>query len=192
MRAAFGAVAAGLLLACAAGTAGAQPVWQGPYIGASLGAQWGDVSNSGTQPSGGTLGAFGGYNWQNGGFIFGVEVDAHISNASDRFAAWQFSNPWFGTVRGRGGIAFNQALLYGTIGLAYGTLRAQSMVTGATERNTSLGLAFGGGAEITLTSRWRARVEYLYADFIDRSYALTGTSNGLAASLLRLGLYYRF
>ncbi|HZQ13540.1 MAG TPA: outer membrane beta-barrel protein, partial [Pseudolabrys sp.] len=84
MRAAFGAVAAGLLLACAAGTAGAQPVWQGPYIGASLGAQWGDVSNSGTQPSGGTLGAFGGYNWQNGGFIFGVEVDAHISNASDR------------------------------------------------------------------------------------------------------------
>jgi opacity protein-like surface antigen len=37
-----------------------------------------------------------------------------------------------------------------------------------------------------------AKVEWLYLDLGDRSYSLTGANNGLAASLMRLGLNYRF
>src|SRR6267142_496513 len=40
--------------------------------------------------------------------------------ANDTFAAWKFSNPWFGTLRGRAGYAMNNVLLYATFGLAYG------------------------------------------------------------------------
>ena len=63
------------------------------------------------------------YNWQSGQFVYGVEADLQASGADDTFAAYKFSNPWFGTVRGRVGYAFNNILLYGTLGLAFGDLQ---------------------------------------------------------------------
>ena len=74
-------------------------------------------------PSGFAGGLQAGYNVQHGAFVFGAETDIQFSGADDRFAPWKFSNPWFGTLRGRGGYAFNNILFYGTVGLAYGTLR---------------------------------------------------------------------
>ena len=47
-----------------------------------------------------------GYNFQNGPWVFGVEGDLQVTSTDDTFAPWKFSNPWFGTVRGRGGYAF--------------------------------------------------------------------------------------
>jgi len=47
------------------------------------------------------------------------------------FAPWQFSNPWFGTLRGRAGVAVGNVLIFGTAGLAYGSL------TGDTSGNLS-------------------------------------------------------
>ena len=43
-----------------------------------------------------------------------------------RSSPWQFSNPWFGTLRGRAGVALSNVLLFGTAGLAYGDLRADT------------------------------------------------------------------
>ena len=40
--------------------------------------------------------------------------------------------------------------------------------------------------------RGGARVEYLYVDLADQTYALTGAANGLASHLVRLGINYRF
>ena len=65
--------------------------------------------------------------------MFGVETDVQFSGADDRFAPWKFTNPWFGTLRGRAGYAMNNILFYGTVGLAYGTLSAQNTVTGVAE-----------------------------------------------------------
>jgi outer membrane immunogenic protein len=59
----------------------------------------------------------GGYNMQFGQFVFGGEADLGASGASDTFASWRFSNPWFGTVRGRDGVALDNILFYGTLGL---------------------------------------------------------------------------
>jgi outer membrane immunogenic protein len=85
--------------------------WQGPYVGANLGYQWGSTTNDPTNPSGVAGGLQGGYNWQVGQFVFGGETDIQLSTADDVFAPWKFSNPWFGTLRLRAGLAMNNVLL---------------------------------------------------------------------------------
>src|ERR1043166_4472046 len=99
--------------------------WAGPYLGGNIGYAWGSVDNNGAKPSGFDGGVQGGYNWQRGPVVFGLEADIQASGANDTFAAWKFSNPWFGTVRGRVGYALNNVLFYGTGGLAFGELRAE-------------------------------------------------------------------
>ena len=124
--------------------------------------------------------------------MFGAETDIQLSSAEDRFAPWKFSNPWFGTLRGRGGYALNNILFYGTVGLAYGTLRGQNSFTGLSQSRTDIGWTVGAGMEVALNSNWSARAEYLYVDLNDRSHSVTGTDNGLESSLLRFGINYRF
>src|ERR1700729_240239 len=165
--------------------------WMGPYLGANIGYEWGDVSNNPTKPSGIAGGIEAGYNWQFGQFVTGVEADIQASGAEDTFAPWQFSNPWFGTLRGRAGVAIGNTLLFGTAGVAYGSLTVETPGN-LTETRTSLGWVAGGGLEVGFTPRWSAKAEWLYLDLSDRSYSLTGTTNGLAANLLRLGVNYHF
>jgi outer membrane immunogenic protein len=164
--------------------------WAGPYLGASFGYEHGEVSNNPTNPAGVFGGIEAGYNWQRGQFVWGGETDIQLSGADDTFAAWQFSNPWFGTLRGRVGVALGDILLFGTAGLAYGALRAET--AGITETATGLGWVAGGGLEVGLTPHWSAKAEWLYLDLSDHSFGLTAANNGLAANLLRLGFNYRF
>ncbi len=166
--------------------------WAGPYVGLNIGYEWGGVSNATPDPSGIAGGLQGGYNWQNGQFVFGAEGDMSISGADDTFAAYKFSNPWFGTVRGRLGYAFNNVLAYATGGLAFGDLVATGTATGIDETKTEIGWTVGIGAEYGFSANWSAKVEYLYIDLGNRSFATTGTDNGLSASLLRFGINYHF
>lgn len=165
--------------------------WVGPYIGGTLGYEWGRVDNNPTRPSGLVGGAEAGFNWQHGNFVYGAEADINLSGAGDTFAPWQFSNPWFGTLRGRGGVAINNVLIYGTAGLAFGGLTANT-AGNLSENHTSFGWVAGGGVEVGLTPNWSAKAEWLYLDLADRSFSVTGTNNGLEANLLRLGVNYRF
>ena len=166
--------------------------WHGPYVGANLGFQWGAVSNASAKPAGVAGGLQGGYNWQYGQFVFGGETDLQVSGADDVFAPWKFSNPWFGTVRGRAGVALNNVMLYGTLGIAYGTLRAQSLLTGIRESQTGLGWVAGAGLEVAMMGNWTAKAEYLYVDLGDESFLLAGASHRLDSSFLRMGVNYRF
>jgi outer membrane immunogenic protein len=165
--------------------------WAGPYLGAQVGYEWGAVSNNPTHPEGLQGGIEAGYNWQFGQFVAGAEGDLDVSGAEDTFAPWQFSNPWYGTLRGRAGVAIGNTLLYGTAGLAYGELTVQTPGN-LTESKTSFGLVAGGGLEVGFAPRWSAKAEWLYLDLADRSYSLTGASNGLTANLIRLGVNYHF
>jgi len=165
--------------------------WAGPYLGASLGYEWGEVSNNPTHPTGAAGGVEGGFNWQRGNFVYGGEADFNLSGAEDTFAPWQFSNPWFGTVRGRAGVAIGNVLVFGTAGIAYGSLEAQT-AGNLSETHTSFGWTAGGGIEVGFAPHWSAKAEWLYLDFADRNYTVTGTSNGLTANLLRLGVNYHF
>jgi outer membrane immunogenic protein len=164
--------------------------WSGPYAGLNIGYDWGKVTNTAGEPSGLMGGGQVGYNWQSGQFVFGGETDIQLSGADDTFAPWKFANPWFGTLRGRAGVAFNNVLLYATLGLAYGELKGTFL--GLDETKTEVGWAGGVGAEYGFTPNWSARVEYLYMDLASRSFSITGTDNGLHANLLRLGVNYHF
>ena len=164
--------------------------WAGFYAGLNVGYEWGRVTNTPGSPSGLVGGGQLGYNWQNGQFVFGVETDLQVTGADDTFAPWKFSNPWFGTLRGRAGYALNNVLLYATAGLAYGDLKGE--LAGLTETRTELGWAAGLGAEYGFAPNWSAKVEYLYADLGSRTFSITGTDNGLHANFLRLGVNYHF
>src|SRR5258706_10679255 len=128
--------------------------WAGPYLGANLGYAWGSVENNPTKPSGLVGGAQAGYNWQPGPWVFGVEGDIQATGADDTFAPWKFSNPWFGTVRGRAGYAFGNILLFGTGGLAFGEFRGQPF--GLSESPTIPGWTARVGGEIAFAPRFNA------------------------------------
>jgi outer membrane immunogenic protein len=89
---------------------------------------------------------------------------------------------WFGTVRGRlGFLAYDQFLVYGTGGLAYGQVSSSGITfvngasapaspffapgTGAfSASSTKVGFTAGGGVEGKLWSNWTWKLEYLYVD----------------------------
>ena len=165
--------------------------WAGPYLGGNLGYAWGSVANNPTKPSGFVGGVQAGYNWQNGGpWVFGLEGDIQATGAEETFAPWKFSNPWFGTIRGRAGYAFNNILFFGTGGLAFGELRATTF--GLTESHTNAGWTLGAGAEVGLAPNWSAKIEYLYVDLANSNFVITGASNGYRFGLIRAGVNYHF
>jgi outer membrane immunogenic protein len=165
--------------------------WTGLYLGGNFGYAWGTTSNNPTRPSGFAGGAQAGYNWQAGQFVLGGEADIELSGATDTFAPWKFSNPWFGTLRGRAGYAISNLLIYGTGGVAFGELQAET-VNLQSESHTNVGWTAGVGVEAGLAAKLSAKVEYLFVDLASNTYTLTGTSNALSASLLRMGLNYHF
>lgn len=164
--------------------------WAGPYLGANLGYGWGSTTNNPTRPSGFSGGVTAGYNWQSGPVVFGLEGDLQASGADDTFAPWKFSNPWFGTLRGRIGYSFSNVMFYGTGGLAFGGLRGETF--GLSESRTTAGWTVGGGVEFAFAPNWSAKIEYLYVDLSDTRFSVTGVSNGYEFGLARIGVNYRF
>ena len=166
--------------------------WAGPYLGGNIGYNWGSIDNNPTKPSGFAGGVQAGYNFQNGTpWVFGIEADIQASAADDTFAPWKFSNPWFGTLRGRVGYAFNNVLFYGTGGLAFGELRGETF--GVSESHTNAGWTVGVGAEMGFAPNWSAKIEYLYVDLANSNFAITGgAANGYSFGLVRAGINYHF
>ena len=165
--------------------------WMGPYLGGNLGYAWGSVDNNPTSPAGFAGGVQAGYNWQMGSpWVFGIEGDLQASAADDTFAPWKFSNPWFGTVRGRVGYAVDNVLFYGTAGLAFGEVTGETF--GLSESHTDAGWTAGVGAEFGFAPHWSAKAEYLYIDLSDTRFSITGMSNGYQFGLVRAGVNYRF
>jgi outer membrane immunogenic protein len=91
-----------------------------------------------------------GYNWQIGRYLLGLEADIQAAGqkGTSTFNGSIFSLPtiapnpatgtdidklnWFGTVRGRLGLTFDHWLVYGTGGLAYGSVELMGSVQPAT------------------------------------------------------------
>lgn len=138
-------------------------------------------------PSGAIGGAQVGYNWQRDRLVAGFEADFQGSNVNGSVTT--FVAPitavttqrldWFGTLRGRIGLAANNVLFYATGGLAYGEVNhvfsTNNDGAGAFEnlasRSTSAGYAVGGGVEWGFAPNWTAKAEYLFLDLGSRSYS---------------------
>ena len=108
---------------------------------------------------------------------------------------WKF--PWFGTARGRIGYAPDNWLLYFTGGLVYG--QTKSDVTSPTgtlsESTTRVGWTLGGGAEVPISAKWTAKLEYLYMSLGSRIFfqnTAFAVDTKLRDNVLRLGVNYKF
>ena len=191
-------------------------IWTGAYWGLSAGYGWGtsdlsyDRANHGatfTEPEG-ALGAITlGYNHQlPSGLTLGIEGDLGIMDltASDKtvFDGHTFQSDygtWWGTIRGRVGVAMGRTLFYGTGGLAFMDLEEQALgnTAGETALNEDFktGWVAGGGIEHALSQNMTLKVEYLHMDF----GRFEGVSAGNEAfsfenkvDLVRAGVNFKF
>ncbi|MCK1517057.1 porin family protein [Bradyrhizobium sp. 190] len=201
--------------------------WTGFYIGVNAGVGLGrdrlqhDWIGAGTpysfytSPQGGFGGGQFGYNWQTGSvlgpIVFGVEADfqgAGLSDDRTNFSiiavntAYSQKLDWFGTARGRIGIANGPVLSYVTAGYAFGNVKTnatQSALgvtsTFSTDRTQS-GWVVGSGVEAALGGNWTGKIEYLYLNLGNKTdastlFAPTTINTEIRENIFRVGLNYR-
>jgi outer membrane immunogenic protein len=168
----------------------------GPAVAAGL-----VPTNLGAKHEGGFGGAQVGYNWQTDRWVFGLEADiqgADIGRANliivqgpggPVSTTGRDHIDWFGTLRGRIGLAANNVLFYGTGGLAYGGTNssvsllatpAQAGNFAGSVNDTRFGWAAGAGVEWGITPNWTAKAEYLHVDLGSSSVTMTDSQFPLA------------
>lgn len=193
--------------------------WSGFYLGANLGYAWSDASAGATvgglsldatqRLNGAAGGVQGGYNWQLGVALLGIEADFQLTSQESTFSysapgvtASGFNRlPWFATVSGRAGIVVDQWLVYGTGGLAFTQIKTTGNATlGGTAVSLNMsepqaGWVIGGGIETALWgTNWTGKIEYLHFDSIDFTLPAAGavTRSHATNDVVRVGVNYRF
>lgn len=201
--------------------------WTGFYVGVNAGVGIGrdrvqhDFVGAGSpysfyeSPQGGFGGGQIGYNWQTGSalgpIVLGVEADIQGGGLKDDrtnfndagvLTAYSQKLDWFGTARGRIGIADGPVLSYVTAGYAYGNVKTnatQSVLgittTFATDR-TQGGWVVGSGVEAALGGNWTGKIEYLYLNLGNKTDVSTlilptPINSEIRENIFRVGLNYR-
>ena len=181
-----------------------------------------------------TAGGQVGYNYQFGagsGIVIGFEADAaytDLSKTTNVIGSTGDNNlfksnlDFLGTVRGRAGYAFNQFLIYGTGGFAYGDAETSANFydhSGSTvlfsggKSDFRTGYAYGGGVEYALptgsflnffkSSAVTVKAEYIHYDLGSSTVAINPVAGTTAlggyvakvkteGDLARIGLNYKF
>lgn len=204
--------------------------WSGAYVGLSAGFGTGTVDWTGEYFAGGVgqgegtgsydisgwlLGAQAGANMQMDNFVLGIEGDISWTNLSgegdpiDPLDATPTvpsgSIDWLATLRGRAGIAFDQVLLYGTAGLAYGagSIELTNLDGAGDDRTadiTAPGWVAGIGAEFAIDDNLSIKGEYTYTkltmdevQFDDVPPAdYLAVNSDIAIHTFKVGLNYSF
>jgi outer membrane immunogenic protein len=211
-----GAAAAAALAGASAASAQTPESWTGFYVGGNLGVAWpsnsfqnvatgdggtvvippadinaisGPALNSSS--AGFTGGLEGGYNWQSGHLVLGVETDIDSldtrQSLTRNFQSGLLITPpvqaqinerlktsWMWTVRPRIGYADGPWMVYLTGGFAmtdpsltvkYSDTRSSGDTAFIASSNSRYGGAFGAGAAWMFMPNWSIKGEYLYSDF---------------------------
>ena len=193
--------------------------WTGFYLGANIGAGWGDLDASvpfaaGTFSVGQTAfigGGQAGYNWQTGAFVLGVEWDFDWTDASKTSGIVTVNGvglqatgdwDWTTTIAARLGYAVDRWLWYAKVGAGWNknsvTIATPGNVVFATGSHTSSGWLIGGGLEYAFTNNWTGKIEYTYLGLSD--YNFPATVAGVATTVnvspniqtLKFGVNYKF
>jgi outer membrane immunogenic protein len=183
----------------------APALWQGLYLGVTLGATGSaaDVRNIGKKNDAdldGTSVSIApviGYNFSNGPWVWGVEADINSAGFDEKksiagLGTLSASADWYGSVRLRGGYAWDRLMVYGTAGVAFGDFEIKSSL-GGKESSVQTGLALGVGAEYAVDDKWTARAEALAYTFND-NVTLAGKKQDVdfGHGTVRLGLTRKF
>src|SRR4029077_9045553 len=186
--------------------------WSGFYLGLNAGGAFaintmsasGGGGSASVKEPGFLGGAQVGANYQTGPMVWGFEADYDASTQNKSLPAGVLTGstsqtPWFATLRGRVGMAFDRTLVYGTAGGAAGELRSIAAIpVGTTSTTVTYGTWIaGGGVEYGITDNLSARVEYLR---LDKGHIATGVigppattiTSRVQDNLVRAGLNYRF
>lgn len=142
--------------------------WAGPYLGIYTGYGFGgNVTGAAGGPistSGWLFGGFGGYNFQTGSFVYGVEGDVGYNGMNGGNGTTYSRHGMEGSLRARFGYTPTDAiLLYATAGGAATQQRIYN--AGGNATGTVLGWTAGAGVDAKLTEQIFGRVEYRYSDF---------------------------
>lgn len=156
--------------------------WSGPYFGVQFG---GAVDGDNTLALGplsttenldGILGGvLGGYNFQKGNFVFGLDSDFSFSSIDSSLGPVSLDIDTLSTTRLRVGYAYNRLLPYVTGGLAYGSVDLDSGVLGfGSEDEIHVGWTAGAGIEYAINDRIHARLQYNYVDLGEENFNFGG------------------
>jgi outer membrane immunogenic protein len=159
--------------------------WSGPYAGVTLNYGFRSEVEGGTTLAGpqsidtdGFGGsAFGGWNWQNGAFVYGLEADIGAYGARGDNGTFEARTTVDGSVRGRVGVAVtNDVLVYGTAGGA----AARQRISGPDGRDTDvvLGYTAGVGVDARLTDQVFGRLEYRHTRYESGDFDFGGVDAG--------------
>ncbi|MGV1014497.1 MAG: outer membrane protein [Methyloceanibacter sp.] len=183
-----------------------QNLFEGWYLGGTLG---GATVNYDFSPATGEVrssgilgGVIGGWSWQSGPFVLGVEGDAMFADidGTRRFNnGLNQASPSIDTMldlRLRAGYTVTpRVLLFGTFGGAWAdaSLPVTGPGGGVRERDF-FGWSVGGGAEVSLNPNWAARFDYQFTDFDSEPVGYPGgrTTWDPDANTFRGSLIYRF
>ena len=224
--------------------------WTGAYFGINAGAAFDNkqeftttanrsdgIGNTRFSDSGFTAGGQIGYNYElqslgrfgGAGVVFGLEADAMYMDTDKSInvltnggtANFRSGLDFLGTARGRLGLAFNQFMVYGTGGFAYGNVNSRfrsygpggvaNVVDSANQSGFNTGYTYGGGIEYALptgsflnffkSSAVTLKLEYLRyeldsTNLRDTSVNTVNLQPGLKVknegNIARVGLNYKF
>ncbi|GHC68468.1 outer membrane protein [Limoniibacter endophyticus] len=141
--------------------------WEGAYVGATVGYAKGEaniVPGQIYKDSGVAYGGFAGYNFDLGhGFIAGVEAGIGGNEFKARAGGNTFATSWNYDASVRLGYAFDNALIYGSVG--YGVQDLNLRIPDTVSKGKSDGLIYGVGVDYALTDHVFTRLNYQYRDF---------------------------
>lgn len=193
--------------------------WSGFYVGGNIGYAFADaslsaslagLSGSASESLDGIVGGGQiGYNYQVGSWVLGIEADIQGSgqsnNTSGTLLGVTYSQDdqitYFGTVRGRVGVAMNEWMPYVTGGWGYGEVKSTTTLTGVgtiSSSNSHGAWTVGGGVEWMFDPRWSAKLEYLYMDTGDvtndyaTAFGTLSTTSRITGNIVRVGMNYHF
>lgn len=196
--------------------------WTGFYAGIFGGVAAGDFDYSlvptggpsvldlNVNGGGGLAGVAVGFDYQIDQFVIGAVADIAITNHAAEIGfgipglgAGELNSTlqYLGTVRARGGVAFDNLLAYAHGGLAFGGTRQELTVGGAAvpgfdpENPNRLGYTIGAGVEYKVSETISLQTEYAYTSFGDEDvYLIPGGSvtESLAFHSVKAGVNFRF
>jgi outer membrane immunogenic protein len=191
--------------------------WNGFYAGIFGGYGAGRATSTGVATGsvspvdvhGALLGVTVGANAQFDSFVLGVEGDVAWSGIAgsttcDGAPAFTCNGEldWVGSGKLRGGMVFDNVLLFGTAGLAFGGITASvDPIPGGATGTFSHGVwgwTIGAGAEMAVSDQISVKAEYAYYDFAtvqapNNTIANLGASDiKSSAHVAKLGVNYRF
>jgi outer membrane immunogenic protein len=166
------------------------------------------TSNANARNGGFVGGAQGGYNWQSGCTVLGIETDwswsglktseLHLDGDQPTADTLNVENKlrWFGTTRARAGVVVDNLLLYVTGGVAYANFKRNFTYfqDGPAHANvfssdsTKIGWTAGAGAEWAFANNWTLRGEFLYMGFEQDRVTAAGDGIGIGAAGIRYRL----